>query len=232
MIKTILTDIEGTTSSINFVHDILFPYAYDKMADFLAKNWHNPKVKKSVLQVATLENLSDYSYEEISDILKQWIKSDRKVIPLKDIQGIIWEEGYKNGDYRAHIYEDAYKMLSLWHSQNIPIYIYSSGSIYAQKLFFGYSEYGDLLNLFSGFFDTNIGQKKVSQSYENIASSLQIKPEEIIFLSDIEAEINSALSVGMSTVWVIRDEILFNHKKQTNSPHQIVNNFEQIKGLK
>lgn len=228
MIKAVLTDIEGTTSSISFVHDILFPYAYNKMADFLLKNWDNPVVKKLVLEVAKLENLTDYNHRQITAILRDWIKSDRKVIPLKDLQGIIWEEGYKNEDYCSHVYQDAYETLSLWHSKNIPIYIYSSGSVYAQKLFFGYSEYGDLLNLFSGFFDTNIGNKKESQSYQNIANSLSLNPKEIIFLSDVEAEVNAALSVGMSTVWVIRDENLFNDKKNLDSAHQIINNFGQI----
>lgn len=229
MIKAILTDIEGTTSSINFVHDILFPYAYDKMPDFLYKNWDHEQVKKAVLEIAQLENLVDYNHEQIISILQDWIKCDRKIKPLKDLQGIIWEEGYKNAHYRSHIYQDAYENLSLWHSQNIPIYIYSSGSIYAQKLFFGHSEYGDILNLFSGFFDTNIGNKKESQSYINIAKNLNLNPDEIVFLSDVEEEVNSALSVGMKTVWVIREEKVFNQKTNIKSSHQIVNNFQQIK---
>ncbi|BAQ64881.1 acireductone synthase [Geminocystis sp. NIES-3709] len=228
MIKAILTDIEGTTSSISFVHDVLFPYAYKKIESFLSQNWNSQSVQKSVLEVAKLENLNDYTPLEISNILKHWIKVDRKITPLKDLQGIIWEEGYKNGDYQSHIYNDAYEKLSFWHSQKIPIYIYSSGSVYAQKLFFGHSEYGNLLNLFSGFFDTNIGDKKEFNSYQNIANSLKLNPHEIIFLSDIETEVNAALSVGMSTVWIIRNETLFKKIKQTNSSHQIVSNFTQI----
>lgn len=228
MIKAILTDIEGTTSSISFVHDVLFPYAYDKIPNFLTQNWDNSLVKSIVLEVAKLENLTDFTPSEITTILQNWIKLDRKVTPLKDLQGIIWEEGYKNGDYRSHIYQDAYEKLVFWHSQNIPIYLYSSGSIYAQKLFFGHSEYGNLLHLFSGFYDTNIGNKKESKSYQNIANSLELKPDEIIFLSDVEGEVNSAFAVGMSTVWVIRDENLFQEKKETNSSHQIVNNFNLI----
>lgn len=228
MIKAILTDIEGTTSSISFVHDVLFPYAYDKMSDFLSQNWHNEQVKNIVLEVAKLENLINYTSSEITTILREWIKLDRKITPLKDLQGIIWEQGYKNGDYCSHVYQDAYEKLVFWHSKNIPIYIYSSGSVYAQKLFFSHSQYGNLLHLFSGFFDTNIGNKKESQSYQNIADSLKLKPNEIIFLSDVEGEVNSAFSVGMSTVWVIRNESLFQEKKGTNSSHQIVNNFNLI----
>lgn len=222
MIKTILTDIEGTTSSINFVHDILFPYAYDRMYDFLAENWDHEQVKKALLEIAKLENLVDYNHEQITTILQDWIKCDHKIKPLKDLQGIIWEEGYKNGDYSSHVYPDAYEMLSLWHSKNIPIYIYSSGSIYAQKLFFGHSEYGNLLALFSGFFDTNIGNKKEPQSYINIANNLNLNPHEIIFLSDVEDEVNSALSIGMKTVWIIREEKAFKEKKIATLPIKLL----------
>ncbi|NCO74624.1 MAG: acireductone synthase [Cyanobacteria bacterium] len=229
MIKAIVTDIEGTTSSISFVHDVLFPYAYDKMADFLIKNWDNSSIKNIILEVAKLENLTNYNQQKIISILRDWIKNDLKITPLKDIQGMIWEEGYKNGDYQSHVYEDAYQKLSFWHSQNIPIYIYSSGSCSAQKLFFKHSQYGNLLNLFTGFFDTNIGGKKEANSYKNIANNIGLNTEEIIFLSDIEAEVNSAFSVGMKTVWIIRDESIFNEKKNSNYPHQITNNFHLIK---
>lgn len=231
MIKAILTDIEGTTSSISFVHDILFPYAYEKMPDFLASNWEKNAIKNAVLEVAKLENLVDYNCEQIVDILRTWIKLDRKIKPLKDLQGMIWEEGYKNGDYTSHIYPDAFEKLSYWHSQNIPIYIYSSGSIHAQKLFFSYSEYGNLLSLFSGFFDTTIGNKKEAKSYQNIVDKIQLKPEEIIFLSDVEEELNSALFTGLKTIWVIRDQTIFTQQKQVNLPHQIVNNFYQIRNI-
>ncbi len=229
MIKTIVIDIEGTTSSISFVHEVLFPYAYERKADFLKENWDNEAVKKAVLEVAKLENLTDYDHVKITEILRDWIKGDRKITPLKDIQGIMWEEGYKKGYFTSHVYLDAYEQLSFWYDQKIPMYIYSSGSIQAQKLFFGYSEYGDLLHFFSGFFDTNTGGKKEANSYQKIADAIGLSTSEILFLSDIEAEVDAALSVGMSTVWVIRDEILFNKFKNSDSPHQIVNDFYQIK---
>lgn len=228
MIKTILTDIEGTTSSISFVHDVLFPYAYNKMGDFIRKNWHNPLVQKAVSQVAELEKLSDYNPEIITSILQGWIKQDRKITPLKDLQGMIWEEGYKNGEFQSHVYQDAYEKLTQWHQQNIPIYVYSSGSVQAQKLFFSHTIFGDLLYLFSGFFDTNIGSKKEAQSYQKIAQSLHLPPQEIIFLSDVLAELDSASAAGMQTVWVIRDSSSFSQNQNTPSPHQIVPDFYHI----
>ena len=228
MIKAILTDIEGTTSSISFVHDVLFPYAYEQIADFLLNNWDNTPVKNSVLEVAKIENLVDYTPQQIIDILREWIKSDRKITPLKDLQGMIWDKGYKYGDFYAHIYPDAYEQLSAWHEENIPIYVYSSGSVQAQKLFFAHTERGNLLNIFSGFYDTKIGQKKETNSYQKIADNLGLKTVEIIFLSDFEAELDAAISVGMKTVWLIREQELFNQQKQGNSVHQIVNNFLDI----
>ncbi len=229
MIRAILTDIEGTTSSINFVHDVLFPYAYNKMGDFLSQHWPDIPVQNAVQSVATLENLTDYTPSQITSILQDWIRCDRKLTPLKDLQGIIWEMGYKNGDFCSHVYEDAYEKLTFWHSQNIPIYIYSSGSIHAQKLFFRHTNYGDLLYLFSGFFDTNIGNKKETQSYVNISQSINYSPEEIIFLSDVEAEVNSANHVGFKTVLVLRDKQQFEqYQAHDKSSHQVVNSFIDI----
>ncbi|MBD2395258.1 acireductone synthase [Cyanobacterium aponinum UTEX 3222] len=229
MIKAILTDIEGTTSSISFVHDVLFPYAYEKMGDFLSQHWHDETVKNAVGEVAKIENLDSYTPSQITSILQDWIKCDRKLTPLKDLQGIIWETGYKNQDFCSHVYEDAYEKLKLWHSQNIPIYIYSSGSIHAQKLFFAHTQYGDLLYLFSGFFDTNIGNKKEPNSYEKISQSIGLNPNYIIFLSDVEAEVNSASQVQMKTVLVARDLQTFNQLNiEQQTSHQLVKSFAEI----
>ncbi|AFZ47001.1 acireductone synthase [Cyanobacterium stanieri PCC 7202] len=225
MIKAILTDIEGTTSSISFVKDVLFPYAYQEIENFLIQHFNNDLVYEQVRAVCELEGLKDGCQpRQIAEILREWIKGDRKLTPLKELQGMIWEKGYKNGDYQAHIYPDAYEKLTEWHQQNIPIYIYSSGSVYAQKLFFGYSDYGNLLNLFSGFFDTNVGYKQEVNSYLLIAEKMGFNPEEILFLSDVENEIISAKKAGMKTVWVIRDE----EQLPENKHHNIVSNFHDI----
>lgn len=229
MIKAILTDIEGTTSSISFVKDVLFPYAYEEIENFLMQHFNNDLVYEQVRAVCEFEGLKDGCQpRQIAEILRGWIKCDRKLTPLKELQGMIWEKGYKNGDYQAHIYPDAYEKLIEWNQQNIPIYIYSSGSVYAQKLFFGYSDYGNLLNLFSGFFDTNIGYKQEVNSYLLIAEKMGFNSEEILFLSDVENEIISAEKAGMKTYWVIRDQAQLEENKQLNKPYKIVKNFHEI----
>jgi enolase-phosphatase E1 len=224
IVKAILTDIEGTTSSISFVHDVLFPYAYEAMEDFLAQYGQDEEVKRQILAVCQEENIPECTPQKVASILRQWIREDRKATPLKEIQGMIWGIGYQKGDFRSHIYEDAFKKLSLWKEQKLPIYVYSSGSVKAQKLFFEHSCYGNLLPCFNGFFDTKIGSKKESQSYRLIAESIGLLAEEILFLSDVEMELDAASEVGMQTIWVLRDRV----KKTTAKNHTIVNNFTHI----
>jgi enolase-phosphatase E1 len=223
-IKAILTDIEGTTSSISFVHDVLFPYAYSAMEDFLEQHFDEDQIQEQVIEICQQENIKECTPKKVAEILRQWIKEDRKVTPLKEIQGIIWEFGYKNGDFQSHLYEDAFKNLCLWYEKKIPIYVYSSGSVKAQKLFFKYSCYGDILYLFKDFFDTKIGNKREAKSYQLIAESIGLSCEEILFLSDVEAELNAASEVGMQTIWVIRE----GREKITAQHHKIVSNFSEI----
>ncbi|MBF2057978.1 MAG: acireductone synthase [Cyanobacterium sp. T60_A2020_053] len=223
MIKAIITDIEGTTSSISFVKDTLFPYAYEKMADFIKVNIENKIVKNIIIQVAEEAHINPNNIELIISTLRQWINEDRKIAPLKDLQGLIWENGYSNGDFTAHIYEDAYEKLLYWHQKNIPLYVYSSGSVYAQKLFFAHTNYGNILHFFRDFFDTKIGNKKESQSYQKIIEKIAIPAPSIIFLSDIEAELNSAQEIGMKTILVDRENQIKN-----SHHHPIVKSFTEI----
>lgn len=223
MIKAIITDIEGTTSSISFVKDTLFPYAYEKMADFIQANVNNEIVKNILLNVAEEAHIDFNNIELIITTLRQWISEDRKTAPLKDLQGLIWENGYKNADFTAHIYQDAYEKLLYWHQKNIPLYVYSSGSVYAQKLFFTHTNYGNILYFFSDFFDTKIGNKKEAQSYQKIIEKIDIPAPSTIFLSDIEAELNSAQEIGIKTILVDRENQIKN-----NHHHQIVKSFAEI----
>jgi len=194
LIKAILTDIEGTTSSLSFVKDDLFPYSKKKLRDFIQRHADDPKVKRILKEVQEIE-----PGDPIETLLR-WIDEDRKITPLKELQGLIWEEGYRSGELKGHIYEDAYKKLKEWHERGIPIYVYSSGSVKAQKLLFGHTEYGDLNYLFSGYYDTKIGNKKDPESYRRIAKRLGLKPEEILFLSDNPEEIKAATEAGMKVV--------------------------------
>lgn len=198
MIKAIVTDIEGTTSSLSFVKDILFPYAREHMAEYVRDHAEEPRIKELMDDVRREVN-QDLSQEEVIRQLIGWIDEDRKITPLKALQGLLWEAGYRQGDFQGHIYADAKQKLEQWHGQGIRLYIYSSGSVYAQKLLFGHTEYGDLNGLFDGCFNTGIGAKVDSDSYRRIADELQLDPGDILFLSDLERELDAARSAGMQT---------------------------------
>ena len=223
MIKAIVTDIEGTTSSISFVHDVLFPYARQHMAKFICSSVQDGKASPYINDVRMEVGDLDMTLKEVADQLIEWIDQDKKITPLKAIQGLIWEEGYNNGDFKGHVYEDAVSNLKKWHKQGIPLYVYSSGSVRAQKLLFGFTEYGDLNPLFSGNFDTTIGAKMNADSYKAITKQLGLPADEILFLSDIEKELDAASEAGMKTCWLKRDGNI-----QPNARYLQVGNFDQI----
>jgi enolase-phosphatase E1 len=210
-IKIILTDIEGTTSSISFVKDVLFPYAAGKLESFIEANKDDPEVQRILAEVG----------KDPIQTLKHWIKLDLKVKALKDLQGLIWQKGYKEGDYQGHIYDDAYEHLKEWQKQGIQLYVYSSGSIYAQKLLFGHTKHGDLNYLFSGNFDTSVGNKREAKSYINIYEAILkespgLEPDEIVFLSDIQEELDAADNAGLKTLLITREDgVDFNNLKLT-----------------
>jgi enolase-phosphatase E1 len=180
----ILTDIEGTTTPIAFVHDVLFPYARARLPDFLAAH--------------AAENLPDLA------TLLGWMDRDEKIPVLKDIQGRIWESGYRSGEIKGVIYPDVPPVLQRWAKAGMRLYVYSSGSIAAQKLLFGCSDAGDLTPFFQGFFDTGVGPKRDAASYSLICRGANISPGEFLFLSDVEAELDAAASAGLQTCQLAR----------------------------
>ncbi len=222
MIKAIVTDIEGTTSSILFVKDVLFPYARANLPGFIRSRKNEPQVK--MLQEDVCKEVgSTLSIEQIIAQLIQWLDEDKKVTPLKSLQGLIWEAGYRQGDFKGHLYADAAEKLNEWKANGLDLYIYSSGSVYAQKLLFAHTEYGDLTPLFSGYFDTRIGGKKEQQSYRNIAAQLAIPANRLLFLSDIKEELDAAKAAGFETIWLTRDSA-----PDPQAEHRQVNSFDQI----
>lgn len=204
MIKAVVTDIEGTTSSLSFVKDVLFPYSRRHMAEYVRQHASEETVAKLLDDVCKTVG-KELELPDVIDQLERWIDEDKKITPLKAIQGLLWESGYKQGDFTGHIYADAKEQLERWHARGILIYIYSSGSVYAQELLFGHTEYGDLSGLFSGYFDTQVGAKTDRASYEQIVREIGVDPNEILFLSDIEVELDAAKSAGMQTCWLVRD---------------------------
>ncbi|WP_455914124.1 MULTISPECIES: acireductone synthase [Pseudomonas] len=204
-IKAILTDIEGTTSAVSFVFDVLFPYAKQHLPAFVREHAADPEVAAQLQAVRNDSAEPDASVDRVIEILLQWIAEDRKATPLKALQGMVWQQGYQAGQLKGHVYPDAVEALKRWHQAGYALYVYSSGSIQAQKLIFGCSEAGDLSGLFSGYFDTTSGPKREEASYRSIASSIGQPAEAILFLSDIVEELDAAQGAGMVTCALVRD---------------------------
>src|SRR5690606_20779645 len=205
MTRAILTDIEGTASSISFVRDVLFPYARRALPGFVKARGHEPAVRKWLDMVAT-EMGGMCQDAMIAEVMQGWIDEDRKHTALTALQGMIWADGYQSADFSAHIYPDAADGLRQWHADGMPLYVYSSGSVPAQRLFFGHSDAGDLTGLFSGWFDTQIGGKREVDSYRRIAEAIELPASEVLFLSDVVEELDAAREAGMETVLVDRRE--------------------------
>jgi len=203
-IRAVLTDIEGTTSSIDFVKDVLFPYARQHLPAFVETHADEPEVQHWLHEAAKEAGLVEASRTEIIDLLIRWIDEDRKATPLKALQGMIWREGYEAQAYVSHMYPEVADRLKAWHAQGLALYVYSSGSVPAQKLMFGFSESGDLTPLFSGYFDTQTGHKREVESYRRIAEAIGLAPAQVLFLSDIREELDAARAAGMQTTHLIR----------------------------
>jgi len=202
-IRAILTDIEGTTSSLSFVKDVLFPYARERLAGFVRERANDPAIRQDLNEAAKAAGRPLADDEAIAQLLT-WIDEDRKITPLKSLQGKIWETGYRTGELKGHVYEDAVRQLRRWKADGIALYVFSSGSVLAQKLLFGYSRFGDLTPLFSGYFDTAVGPKRESSAYRAIAQAMGFAPDQILFLSDIPAELDAAHTAGLRTCLLTR----------------------------
>lgn len=221
-IRAIVTDIEGTTSSMSFVHDVLFPYARRALPDFVAARRNDPDVRRWLVEVGN-EIGADPESPDVIDTLLHWIDIDRKHTALKALQGLIWASGYESGAFRAHVYPEVAAKLCEWKNAGIDLYVYSSGSVPAQRLFFGYSEAGDLTTLFSGYFDTEIGGKRECASYARILGMIGRTGAETLFLSDVVAELDAAREAGLHTILLERGE-----PNADRNGHPAVSDFNQI----
>jgi enolase-phosphatase E1 len=203
-VRAVLTDIEGTTSSIAFVRDVLFPYARAHLPRFIEMHRGDPEVAHWLDATAREAGIDDPHSRRVVDTLLRWIDEDRKATPLKALQGMIWKAGYEAGDYKAHIYPEVPARLREWKAHGLKLYVYSSGSVPAQKLFFSHTAAGDLAGLFDGWFDTEVGGKRERGSYLRIAEATGLPPPAILFLSDIGAELDAAHGTGMQVVQLCR----------------------------
>lgn len=202
MTTLFLFDIEGTTTDFNFVHKVLFPYSRRRLREFVSSHGQELKASLTEVQKTIAEEKLTAS---VADTLISWIDQDRKHKALKDIQGLIWDEGYRNGDFQGHVYEDVRPFFEGIKRSGKKIGIYSSGSVKAQKLILGYSTAGDLTPLVDFYFDTSVGHKREAQSYRNIAAETTLPPSEIHFFSDVPEELQAAQEAGLIVTHVLRD---------------------------
>lgn len=206
--KLFLFDIEGTTTDINFVHKVLFPYSEKHLKEFVLHHQNEKAVAdavKDVKETVKKEDGKDLDINGVTDILLKWIKEDRKHGALKEIQGHIWDLGYSKNDFKGHVYPDVKPFFMQLLDNGSKIGIYSSGSVHAQKLIFGYSSEGDLTPMIAHYFDTKIGPKRDRTSYANIANSVHLSPSEIHFFSDIPEELEAAEAAGLKVTHVLRE---------------------------
>ncbi|MEW4451791.1 acireductone synthase [Bremerella sp. JC817] len=235
--NVILLDIEGTTSSVRFVYDVMFPYVLKGLDSFLAQSWNDPAlapVLDQIAQDAGSESFlawtadltdEDQRREKVATEIRRLMDDDVKATGLKALQGMIWKDGFERGEMIAQVYDDVPPALETWTKAGMRVYIYSSGSIAAQKLFFGHSEAGDLLPYFSGHFDTTTGPKKETKSYDTIAAEVGEAAEKILFISDIVAELDAAKEAGMDTRLSIRPG---NKPVEDGHTHEPIASFAQV----
>lgn len=231
MIKAILLDIEGTTTPIDFVHKTLFPFAKARIAGFVQENL--AELKFEIGQLAA-EHAADMEYSSelridspnsVADYLKYLIDQDRKSAPLKTVQGMIWEKGYESGGLVSEIFADVPSAFKRWKEAGKSIAIYSSGSVLAQRLIFKYSDQGDLTHLIDRYFDTNTGHKREADSYRKIAEEMERESNEMLFVSDIPAELDAASTAGMQTALSIRAG---NGEISEDHPHRSIQSFDTL----
>ncbi len=212
----ILLDVEGTVSPLAFVHEVMFPFARRNVAVFLEENVETPEVTAALKQMAAdaghaslaewcpsaLPSSEGFAWLEAQ--VHQWMDADAKLTGLKQLQGLIWEKGFKSGALCATLFDEVARVLRDCHSSGLQIRIYSSGSVHAQKMFFSHTTSGDLTPLLKGYYDTTTGPKRDAASYRAIAEDAGFAPADVLFLSDVTAELDAAQAAGMQTALAIR----------------------------
>ncbi|MFE6781617.1 acireductone synthase [Streptomyces sp. NPDC057680] len=204
--RAVVLDIEGTTGSLSHVRDVLFPYARERLATWLAAH-RGTAPWQQIVDAVTAHTGEAQDEASALALLEQWADADVKAAPLKTLQGLIWSGGYAAGELHGHVYPDVPPALECWQTQGTGRFIYSSGSVAAQRDWFGHTAHGDLRPLLDGYFDlTTIGPKADADSYRAIAAELGHAPADLLFVSDVGAELDAAAETGWQTVAVRRPE--------------------------
>ena len=233
----ILLDIEGTTSSVTYVYDVLFPYARRELSAFLKAHWDEPKVARARDLIAVEAGASSFadwvpvgssveeSRAQLVAEVNRLMDADVKATGLKELQGLIWRQGYDAGLLLSHVFPDVRPALAAWHASGLDIRIFSSGSVAAQQTFFSRTQAGDLTGYFRGHYDTTIGPKRQPESYTTIAGEMKLRPEQILFLSDVTAELDAARTARLATALVERPG---NAPSPADHGHPVVTSFDQL----
>jgi len=239
-ISGILLDIEGTTTPIAFVHEVLFSYARSQVGKYLAAHFdsaetladiarlreeHGADIKQGLEPPAWLDGPPEVEIDSITEYVRWLIERDRKYTGLKSLQGKIWKDGYLDGTLKAQVFADVPRALKRWHDAGLKISIFSSGSALAQRLLFAHTEAGDLTSYVDNYFDTTNGSKTNVESYRRIVSGLGLRAEEILFVSDVVGELDAARAAGMQTLLCIRPG---NQIQSLSQQHQIIQSFDEL----
>ena len=232
-VAAVLLDIEGTTTPVGFVYRVLFPYAHARVADYLAEHGREPEVAQDVAGLRE-EHARDVTagrcppdWSDSPSVVAAYARSlmdqDRKATALKSLQGKVWAEGYRSGELKGQVYADVPRALARWTKAGKAVAIFSSGSVLAQKLIFGHTEFGDLTPYLSAYFDTTTGPKGQAESYRRIAAALHCKPGAILFVSDVVAELEAASEAGLETALAVRSDT-----QATSRVHRPITTFDGL----
>lgn len=239
-IRAVLLDIEGTTTPIAFVHEVLFSYARSQVRRFLTKHFgsaelladlqqlreeHATDVRQNLQPPALVEEPRDAEIDSLAAYISWLIDRDRKSTGLKSLQGKIWQQGYSDGTLKAELFADVRPALERWRRAALKISIFSSGSSFAQKLLFAHTAAGDLTDLIDNYFDTTLGSKTDVASYHRIASALNLPAQDILFISDVVPELDAAGAAGMQTLLCVRPG---NHSQPSADRYRKIQTFDEI----
>jgi enolase-phosphatase E1 len=238
--RAILLDVEGTTTPVELVYQVLFPYARTHVEAFFDREWSSPACREAVAllrqelaagaveadaPVAEKKNSIAWDSGPADALARvQWLMDrDRKSPGLKALQGLVWQDGFRTGELRGQVYADVPEALQRWRARAVDVYIYSSGSVLAQRLLFGSTEVGDLTTYLKGHFDTAVGPKTASDSYCLIAERIRVAPAEVLFVSDVGAELDAARTAGMRTALCVRGST-----GPDGGGHPVIHTFDDI----
>lgn len=222
-LRAILLDIEGTTTPIAFVHDVLFGYAREHVREFLSASPAEEDIALLREEHAVDVKEGRNPPAQMAEYVEWLIALDRKSTGLKSLQGKIWRQGYENGSLQSQVFPDVAPAFQRWRERGLRISIFSSGSVLAQQLLFAHTEVGDLTRFIDSYFDTKVGKKGEAESYRKIAAALDLQTQNILFISDIAAELDAANEAGMKTVMSIRPG------NEPQPQYRSIRSFEEIR---